>query len=86
LAQGVESTLAPENARAVPNLGTEPRERLLIDPQTSGGLLGGVPPAQARLCWRALTGAGMTAAIVGVVEETQPDAPMIRIGARRPVE
>ena len=42
LAQGVESSLAPENARAVPNLGTEPRERLLIDPQTSGGLLGGV--------------------------------------------
>jgi selenide,water dikinase len=42
-AQGVESTLAGENARAVPNLSAEPRERVLIDPQTSGGLLGGVP-------------------------------------------
>ena len=31
-----------ENARAVANLSTEPRERVLIDPQTSGGLLGGV--------------------------------------------
>jgi len=85
-AQGVESTLAPENARAVPNLSTEPRERVLIDPQTSGGLLGGVPPARAEACLRALTAAGMTAAIVGVVEEVSPDAPMIRIaGGRRAV-
>ena len=79
VAQGVESTLAGENARAVPNLSTEPRERVLIDPQTSGGLLGGVPADRAQACLRALTAAGMTAAIVGVVEETSPDAPMIRI-------
>jgi selenophosphate synthase len=65
----------------VPNLGTEPRERVLIDPQTSGGLLGGVPPAKAEASLRALTEAGMTAAIVGVVEDKQPDAAMIRIGA-----
>jgi selenide,water dikinase len=82
-AQGVESTLAPENARAVPNLSSEPRERVLIDPQTSGGLLGGVPPARAEACLRALLAAGMTAAIVGVVEETSPDAPMIRIAVAR---
>ena len=78
-AQGVESTLAPENALVVPNLSTEPRERILIDPQTSGGLLGGVPPARAAACMRALLAAGMNAAIVGVVEATSPDAPMIRI-------
>jgi selenide,water dikinase len=77
--QGVESTLAPDNARVVPNLSTEPRERILIDPQTSGGLLGGVPSARAEACLRALLAAGMTAAIVGVVEETLPDEPMIRI-------
>src|SRR5215475_7198875 len=53
-ASGVESTLAPDNARAVPNLSTEPRERILIDPQTSGGLLGGIPPARVKACLDAL--------------------------------
>ncbi len=81
-AQGIESTLAPDNARAVPNLSTEPRERVLIDPQTSGGLLGGVPADRADACLRALLAAGMTAAIVGVVEATSADAPMIRIATR----
>jgi selenide,water dikinase len=81
-AQGVESTLAPENARAVPNLSTEPRERVLVDPQTSGGLLGGVQAAQAGDCLRAMIAVGVAAAIIGVVEETSPDAPMIRIADR----
>src|ERR1019366_4669450 len=82
-AQGVESTLAPDNARAVPHLSTEPRERVLIDPQTSGGLLGGVPAERAEACLRALVAAGMTAAIVGVVEAASADAPMIRIAGKR---
>jgi selenide,water dikinase len=82
-AHGVESTLAGENARAVPNLSTEPRERVLIDPQTSGGLLGGVPAARAEACVQALRAAGLTVAIVGVVEEVSPDAPMIRIAGGR---
>ncbi len=81
-ARGVESTLAPDNARAVPNLSTEPRERVLIDPQTSGGLLGGVPDGRAATCLRALRAAGMTAAIIGVVEAAAPDAPMIRIASK----
>jgi selenide,water dikinase len=84
VSQGVESTLAPNNALAVPNLSSEPRERILIDPQTSGGLLGGVPAARAEACRRALLAAGMTAAIVGVVEENSPDAPMIRIAGEEP--
>lgn len=82
-ALGVESTLAAENARAVPNLSNDPRERLLIDPQTSGGLLGGVPSGMAEACVRALIAAGMRAGIIGMVEETSPDAPMIRIAADR---
>jgi selenide,water dikinase len=82
VAQGIESTLAPDNARAVPNLNTEARERVLIDPQTSGGLLGGVPSGRAGACLRALIAAGMTAAIIGVVEEAAADAPMIRIASK----
>jgi selenide,water dikinase len=82
-AQGVESTLAPENGRAVPNLSADPRERLLIDSQTSGGLLGGIPPARAQACLRALIAAGITGAIIGVAEEAVPDAPMIRIADSR---
>jgi len=81
-ARGVESTLAPDNARAVPNLSNEARERVLIDPQTSGGLLGGVPEGRAATCLRALRAAGMTAAIVGKVEDAAPDAPMIRIAIK----
>ena len=49
-AQGVESTLAAENARVVPNLSTEPRERVLIDPQTSGGLAGRGAAGRAQAC------------------------------------
>ncbi len=78
-ALGVESSLTPDNWRAVPNLNTEPRERVLLDPQTSGGLLGGIPAARAEACLRALIAAGLTAAIVGVVEETRADAAAIRI-------
>jgi selenide,water dikinase len=83
-AQGIESTLARQNGRVVPNLSSDPRERVLIDPQTSGGLLGGVPSGRAEACVRALIAAGMTAAIIGVVEETSPDSPMIRIGGSPP--
>jgi selenide,water dikinase len=78
LAQGVESTLAPENARAVPNLSTTPRERVLIDPQTSGGLLSGVPPERSAACLKSLLAAGITASIIGVVEDVSLDAPIIR--------
>ena len=82
-ALGVESTLAVENARAAANLSGAPRERVLIDPQTSGGLLGGVAAERAASCVSAMIAAGLTAAIVGVVEVTQADAPMIRIVERR---
>ena len=82
---GVESTLAPDNRRAVPSLGTHPRERVLIDPQTSGGLLGGIPADRAEACLRALHDAGMTAAIVGVVEERKARGEMVRVVGERGV-
>jgi hypothetical protein len=44
--------------------------------------LGGVPAGQAEACVRALNAAGMTAAVVGVVEAMVADAPMIRIASR----
>ncbi|MGH7043323.1 MAG: selenide, water dikinase SelD, partial [Acetobacteraceae bacterium] len=66
--QGIESTLAPENRAALP-----PGERgaladLLIDPQTSGGLLAGVSQARAEACLSALVAARLEAAVVGMVE------------------
>ena len=66
--QGIESTLAADNRRALPGMDNEARTALLIDPQTSGGLLAGVSPSRAEACLAALQAGGMQAAVVGVVE------------------
>jgi selenide,water dikinase len=75
-AAGVASTLAPANlaaALAALPAGTAPAAlALLVDPQTSGGLLAGLAAAQARACVAALRAAGVEAAIVGHV--TSPGA------------
>ena len=73
---GITSTLLPENVRiAGATLAALPAESLavLFDPQTSGGLLAGVPAASAKDCIEALqrNGAPM-AAIIGTVGA--PDA------------
>ena len=83
LAQGVESTLAPDNALAMPALSADAAERVLIDPQTSGGLLAGVPAALAEACLAALAKAGMTAAIVGMAEDARDDVATIRVVKHR---
>ena len=75
--QGVESTLAPDNSRALPGMDGGTRAALLIDPQTSGGLLAGVSPVRAEGCLAALLAAGLQAAVIGVVEPAA--TPFIRL-------
>ena len=63
---GVESSLAPAN-RGAHELPTTARVSLLVDPQTSGGLLAGVAASRAAACVAALRAAGHDAAIIGQV-------------------
>ena len=75
-AHGIESTLAPANRRI---LGDTPDTALLVDPQTSGGLLFGLPPNRAAACLQALRDNGVNAAIIGEVEPAQDGARRIRL-------
>lgn len=75
-AHGIESTLAPENRRV---LGDAPNTELLVDPQTSGGLLLGLPASRAATCLQALWDSGISAAIIGEVEPAQEGARRIRL-------
>jgi selenide,water dikinase len=65
-AHGVESTLASENRRALDGA------PLLIDPQTSGGLLAGIPSDLAEACLDELHAAQIHAAIIGHIIEGDP--------------
>jgi len=67
--QGIRSTLAPDNLATLPaSLLASPIVDLLVDPQTSGGLLAGVPAQHAEACLAALRAAGLMAAEIGVGE------------------
>ena len=74
-AHGVESTLAVENQRVLAG------NPLLVDPQTSGGLLAGIPTERAEACVSELCGVGIQAAIIGRI---MPGAPTIRIDNFQP--
>ncbi|MEM6760452.1 MAG: selenide, water dikinase SelD [Pseudomonadota bacterium] len=66
-AQGIQSTLYPENAAGFAGPAT-PRAALVFDPQTSGGLLAAVARDADVLCDK-LNGAGYTAAVIGQVTD-----------------
>jgi selenide,water dikinase len=69
---GVESSLASSNARVLADFergsGVDDAAlRLLVDPQTSGGLLAGVEAGRAAACVAELRSCGYDAAVIGSV-------------------
>ena len=86
VAMGILSSLQPENVRlrrAIRDLecwSAHPVYPLLFDPQTSGGMLGGVPQENADACLDALRTAGCGAAIIGTV--TAPDGALEPVSLR----
>jgi selenide,water dikinase len=75
-AHGIESSLAAENRRV---LGDALDTALLVDPQTSGGLLLGLPKNRAVECLQALLDSGLNAAIIGEVEPAPDNGTLIRL-------
>ena len=81
MALGIVSTMQAENLQLASVLGNDPppasdaAAAILFDPQTSGGLLAGVPAASAGACLAALRAAGLAqAAVIGRVEARKADA------------
>ena len=83
LAQGFRSTFHPENEKAKkgivirPEAARHPKLELLFDPQTSGGLLFGLPEAAIQ---RALTKLDQVA-IIGEVTERREDDALVEVVA-----
>ena len=80
-AQGIASSLQPGNVRGARKLigprADDPSLAPLIDPQTAGGLLAGVPAGQSAACVSALRAAGYAAA--AIVGHTNAGAPAIKL-------
>lgn len=74
IAAGIGSTLLPDNLAFADRVGgpgaTDKTLALLFDPQTSGGLLAGVPAEHAISALEALRATGEAAAVVGQVTES----------------
>ncbi|MGH7029024.1 MAG: selenide, water dikinase SelD, partial [Stellaceae bacterium] len=82
-AQGIASSLHADNVAALAALDDAaeagPIASLLIDPQTAGGLLAGVPVAEADSCLAQLLDLGYRAAAIGRVERLAGAAPRVRL-------
>jgi selenide, water dikinase len=84
IAAGVTSSLHASNLSALASLDdadpTAPLAALLIDPQTAGGLLAGVPADRADACLAELRASGYRAAcVIGVVDPMRGAAPRTRL-------
>jgi selenide, water dikinase len=83
LAQGITSSLHADNLAALMSLEdaaqTHPLAPLLVDPQTAGGLLAGLPAHRARQCLDELRRLGCRAALIGRVERSSGPEPRVRL-------
>ena len=95
LRQGIRSSLDSENRAALQALdpaagATSEFEALVVDPQTSGGLLAGVPAEQAALCLAELRQLGYGAALIGTVAPAAGKEPRVSfapaLAPRQPAE
>ena len=81
LAGGLTSSLHGANLAALAALADAdpetPLAALLIDPQTAGGLLAGLPAERAALCLDELRRLGYRAAVIGVVVASDGGAPRV---------
>ena len=77
--QGVERPTAAENRQTWPDPPDWQDLALLTDPQIAGGLLAGVPYAQAEACLAALHAAGYAASCIGLAELRRLDTPRLRL-------
>jgi len=91
--RGIASSLHADNIAALSALGTghtslaDPTAALLIDPQTAGGLLAGVPADRAAACVAELRELGYRAAEIGFVTHAANGEPRVHLeqGAIRPL-
>jgi selenide,water dikinase len=83
LADGLASSLHAANLGALAALADahpdSPLAGLLIDPQTAGGLLAGIPAERAAACLAELLRLGYRAAEIGVAVAREGDRPQIRL-------
>ena len=86
LAAGIASSLHAGNLSALAALAdadpAAPLSGLVIDPQTAGGLLAGIPASRAEACLAELRAAGYRPAEIGVVDPRRGARPAVRLDPR----